>query len=146
MDNYISAFSKGVFRCCRQLVIVYMFIAQYLSVKCAVLMHLSFTCITRMIDFGVVCLSILVSNIKCDGSWVISDGLWVTYQMGQWVVDQFQWPIACSDSVHRNAEICELFRDHSATKTLSFQSFLYFCPFCKRRVHFCFLSPLVLCL
>jgi len=31
----------------------------YLSVKCAVLMHLSFTCITatRMIDFGVVCLS-----------------------------------------------------------------------------------------
>jgi len=33
-----------------------MFVVQYLSVKCAVLMHLSFTCITRMIDFGVVCL------------------------------------------------------------------------------------------
>ena len=43
MDNDISASSKGVFRCCRQLVIVYMFIVQYLSVKCAVLMHLSFT-------------------------------------------------------------------------------------------------------
>ena len=57
MDNDISAFCKGVFRCCRQLVIVCMFIVQYLSVKCAVLMHLSFTCITRMIDFGVVCLS-----------------------------------------------------------------------------------------
>jgi len=57
VDNDISAFCKGVFRCCRQLVIVCMFIVQYLSVKCAVLMHLSFTCITRMIDFGVVCLS-----------------------------------------------------------------------------------------
>jgi len=57
VDNDISAFTKGVFRCCRQLVIVYMFIVQYLSVKCPVLMHLSFTCITRMIDFGVVCLS-----------------------------------------------------------------------------------------
>jgi len=38
-------------------VIAYMFIMQYLSVNCAVLMHLSFTCITCMIDFGVVCLS-----------------------------------------------------------------------------------------
>jgi len=69
VHNDISAFNKGIFRCCRQLVIVYMFTVQYLSVKCAVLMHLLFT---RMIDFGVVCLH--VSNIKCDGSWVISDG------------------------------------------------------------------------
>jgi len=57
LNNDISAFSKGAFRCCRQLVIVYMFIVQYLSVKCAVLMHLSFTCITCMIDFGIVYLS-----------------------------------------------------------------------------------------
>jgi len=40
---------------------------KYLSVKCAVLTHLSFTCVPREIDFGVVCLH--VSNIKCDGSW-----------------------------------------------------------------------------
>ena len=26
-----------------------------------------------------------VYNIKCDGSWVISDGSWVTHEMGQWV-------------------------------------------------------------
>jgi len=79
--NDISASSKGVFRCCRQLVTVYMFIVQYLSVKCAVLMHLSFTCITRMMTSELyVCLH--VSNIKCDGSWV-------TYQMGQWVMGQF---------------------------------------------------------
>ena len=77
MDNDTSAFNKGIFRCCRQLVIVYMFTVQYLSVNCAVLMHLSFS---RMIDFGVVCLSTI---IKCDGSWV-------TYQMGQWVMGQFQ--------------------------------------------------------
>jgi len=41
---------------------------KYLSVKCAVLMHLSFTCIMRMTDFGVVSLSLHVSNVKCDGS------------------------------------------------------------------------------
>jgi len=35
---------------------------KYLSMKCAVLMHLLFTCITRMIDFGVVCLSTCLST------------------------------------------------------------------------------------
>jgi len=48
-----------------------------------------FTRITRIIDFGVVCLS-TVFNTKSDGSWVISNGSWVTYQMGQGVMGQFQ--------------------------------------------------------
>jgi len=74
VDNDISAFSKGVFRCCRQLVIVYMFIAQYLSVKSAVLMHLSFTCITRMIDFAVVCLSTCFQH---EMLWVTGHIRWV---------------------------------------------------------------------
>jgi len=79
VDNDISAFSKGrmlyqcIARCTRlgnrsrmtqkihksQLLkreFLKVHNTKYLSVKCAVLMHLSFTCITRMIDFGVVCL------------------------------------------------------------------------------------------
>ena len=109
MDNDFSAFSKGrmlyqcITRCTRldnrsrltensQLLkreFLKVHNTKYLSVKCAVLMHLSFTCITHMIDLGVVCLSTIlhVSNIKCDGSWVMSHGYgshirWVS---GSWV-------------------------------------------------------------
>ena len=78
MDNDISAFSKGrmlyqcITRCTRRdnrsqmtqktynwhkREFLKVHNTKYLSVKCAVLMHLSFTCITRMIDFGVVYLS-----------------------------------------------------------------------------------------
>ena len=67
---------KVAFRCCRQLVIVYMFIVQYLSVKCAVLMHLSFT---HVIDFGVVFVYMFPTlNVMGHGShsrWV--NGSWV---------------------------------------------------------------------
>ena len=52
---------------------------KYLSVKCTVLMHLSFTCVTR----SELCVCLHISNIKRDGSRV-------TYQMGQWVMGQFQ--------------------------------------------------------
>ena len=87
MNNDISAFSKGAFRSCRQLVIVYMFIVQYLSVNCAVLMHLSFTCITRMIDFGVVFVFIPALNVMGHGSHI----RWVN---GSWVNSSY--PFACS--------------------------------------------------
>ena len=46
MDNDISAFNKGVgYFAAVGSYSLFMFTAQYLSVKCAVLMHFSFTCI-----------------------------------------------------------------------------------------------------
>ena len=55
---------------------------KYLSVKCAVLMHLSFTCVTRMTDFGVVFVYMLPTlNVMGHGSYLMGHGSRVTYQM-----------------------------------------------------------------
>ena len=88
-------------------------------------MHLSFTYITCMIDFDVVCLH--VSNIKSDGSWVISDGSWVTYQMGQWVMGQFQWPIACSGSNSYNFRM----QPNIQMKFAGYVAWILLCKHCK---------------
>ena len=61
-----------------------MFIVQYLSVKGAVLMHLSFTCITRMIDFGVVYLSTNL-NVMVHGSYPMGHGSHIRWVNGSWV-------------------------------------------------------------
>ena len=80
MNNDISAFCKGVFRCCRQLVIVYMLIVQYFSVKCAVLMHLSFTCITLMTDVGSCVFVYMFPTLN-----VMGHGSHIRWVNGSWV-------------------------------------------------------------
>jgi len=107
VDNYISAFSKGVFRCCRQLVIVYMFVVQYLSVKCAVFMHLSFTCIKRMIDFGVCVFVYLFStlNVMGRGSYLMGHGSHIRWVNGSWVNSNDPLP-ALLPTQHKTELIC----------------------------------------
>ena len=60
---------------------------KYLSVKCAVLMHLSFTCITRirMNDFGVVFLMFPTLNVMGHGSYLMGYGSHIRSVNGSWV-------------------------------------------------------------
>jgi len=59
---------------------------KYLSVKYAVFMHLSFTCITHMIDFGVVCLYMFTTlNVMGRGSYLMGHGSHLRWVNGSWV-------------------------------------------------------------
>jgi len=56
---------------------------KYLSVKCAVLMHLSFTCITRMIVFGVVFVNMFPTlNVMGHGSYLMGHGSHIRWVSG----------------------------------------------------------------